>query len=42
MSLVFQSYHLKQDLVAFRYCYVTMSILRPIIKKKLRYLQKNL
>ena len=34
-SLVFQSYyHLKKDLLAFRHCYVTMSIERPIIKKK--------
>ena len=42
-SLVFQSYyHLKKDLLAFRHCYVTMSTERPIIKKKLRYLQKNL
>ena len=33
-SLVFQSYyHLKKDLLAFRHCYVTMSIERPIIKK---------
>ena len=41
-SLVFQSYyHLKKDLLAFRHCYVTMSIERPIIKKKLRYLQKK-
>ena len=39
----FQSYyHLKKDLLAFRHCYITMSIERPIIKKKLRYLQKNL
>ena len=42
-SLVFQSYyHLKKDLLAFRHCYVTMSIEKPIIKKKLRYVQKNL
>ena len=33
-SLVFQSYyHLKKDLLAFRHCYVTMTIERPIIKK---------
>ena len=33
-SLVFQSYyHLKKDLLAFRHCYVTMSIERPITKK---------
>ena len=33
-SVVFQSYyHLKKDLLAFRHCYVTMSIERPIIKK---------
>ena len=42
MSLIFQSYdHLKKDLLAFRHCYITMSIERPIIKKKLRYLQKT-
>ena len=34
MTLVFQSYyHLKKDFLAFRHCYVTMSIKRPIIKK---------
>ena len=34
-SLVFHSYyHLKKDLLPFRHCYVTMSIERPIIKKK--------
>ena len=33
-SLVFQSYYrLKKDLLAFRLCYVTMSIERPIKKK---------
>ena len=33
-SLVLQRYyHLKKDLLAFRHCYVTMSIERPIIKK---------
>ena len=33
-SLVFQNYyHLKKVLLAFRHCYVTMSIERPIIKK---------
>ena len=33
-SLVFQSYyHLKTDLLAFRHCYFTMSIEKPIIKK---------
>ena len=26
-------YHLKKDFLAFRHCYVTMSIKRPIIKK---------
>ena len=34
-SLVFLSYYyLKKDLLAFRHCYVTMSIKRPIIKKE--------
>ena len=34
-SLVFQRYyHLKKDLLAFRHCYVTMSIKTPIIKKE--------
>ena len=33
-SLVFQSYYqLKKYLLAFRHCYVTMSIQRPITKK---------
>ena len=33
-SLVFQSYYHLKDLLAFRHCYVTMSIERLIIKKK--------
>ena len=42
-SLVFQSYyHLKKDLLAFRYCYVTMSIKRPIIKKATSPAKKTL
>ena len=33
-GLVFQSYyHLKKNLLAFRHCYITMSIQRPITKK---------
>ena len=33
-GLVFQShYHLKKNLLAFRHCYVTMSMQRPITKK---------
>ena len=32
--MVFQSYyHLKKNLLAFRHCYVTMSIQKPIAKK---------
>ena len=42
-GVILQSYyHLKKDLLAFRQCYVTMSIERPINKKRLPYLQKNL
>ena len=41
-GLVFQSYyHLKKNLLAFRNCYVTMSMQGPITKKSLRYLQKT-
>ena len=42
-SLVFQSYYpLKKDLLAFRHCYVTMSIERPIIKKSYVTCKKTL